>query len=105
LQESNDEAAKQRERQIEIMQAQLDYQKENGEFNERVYELMSSALSPDGTLLTDSDLYLLLSKQENWAALSDVNKSIWEEELNSTFKEVGAFLLKQYADWNGEFYT
>ena len=105
LQEDNDAAAKQREKQIEIMQAQLDYSKEAGEFNEQVAELISNALSPDGTLLTDSDLYQLLTKQENWAAMSAVNKEIWEEELRSTFKEVGAFLLKDYADWTGKFYT
>lgn len=105
LQDDNDASAKQRDKQIEIMQAQLDYSKEVGEFNEQVTELISSALSPDGTLLTDSDLYKLLSKQENWSALSAVNKQIWEEELTSTFKEVGAYLLKDYAEWTGEFYT
>ena len=104
ISEDNDAAAKQRDKQIEIMQAQLDYQKESGEFNEYVSELISSALSPEGTLLTDSDLYQLLTKQENWAAMSAVNKQVWEEELKTTFKEVGAFLLKQYADWNGDFY-
>ena len=105
ISEDNDAAAKQRDKQIEIMQAQLDYQKESGAFNEYVSELISSALSPEGTLLTDSDLYQLLTKQENWAAMSAVNKSVWEEELKTTFKEVGAFLLKNYADWTGEFYS
>ena len=105
ISEDNDAAAKQRDKQIEIMQAQLDYQKESGEFNEYVSELISSALSPEGTLLTDSDLYQLLTKQENWAAMSAVNKQVWEEELKTTFKEVGAFLLKNYADWTGEFYS
>ena len=105
LQEDNDEAAKQRDKQIEIMQAQLDYQKENGEFNDYISNLISSALSPDGTLLTTSELYELLNEQENWEAMSATNKQIWEEELNTTFKEVGAFLLKDYADWTGKFYT
>ena len=97
LQEDNDAAAKQREKQIEIMQAQLDYSKENGEFNEQVAELLSGALSTEGTLLTTSDLYQLLTNQENWAAMSAVNKEIWEEELNKTFKEVGAYILKENA--------
>ena len=37
--------------------------------------------------------------------MSDVSKTVWEEELNGTFKEVAAFLLKQNAEENGTFYT
>ena len=105
LQEDNDAAAQQRERQIEIMQAQLDYQSENGEFNAYISELLSSAMGADGELLTNSDLVALLKEQENWDAMSAVSKQVWEEELNGTFKEVAAFLLKQNAEQNGTFYT
>ena len=105
LQDDNDAAAQQRERQIEIMQAQLDYQSENGEFNAFIRQLMEDAISPDGQLLTDSELYNLLKTQENWDAMSDVNKQVWEEELTGTFKQVAAFLLKQNAEENGTFYT
>ena len=105
LQEGNDAAAQQRERQIEIMQAQLDYQSENGEFNAYISELLSSAMGADGELLTNSDLVALLKEQENWDAMSTVSKQVWEEELNGTFKEVAAFLLKQNAEQNGTFYT
>ena len=103
LQEDNDTAAKQREHQIEIMQAQLDYQSENGEFNDAVQDLLTSAMGADGELLTNSDLVNLLKDQENWAAMSDVSKQVWDEELNSTFKEVAAFLLKETADEIGQF--
>ena len=105
LQEDNDAAAQQRERQIEIMQAQLDYQSENGEFNAYISELLTSAMGADGELLTNSDLVALLKEQENWDAMSDTSKQVWEEELNGTFKEVAAFLLKQNAEENGTFYT
>jgi hypothetical protein len=37
--------------------------------------------------------------------MSDVNKQVWEEELNNTFKEVVAFLLKENSVENGTFYT
>ena len=87
------------------MQAQLDYQSENGEFNAFIKQLMEDAISPDGQLLTDSELYNLLKEQENWEAMSDVNKQVWEEELNNTFKEVVAFLLKENSVENGTFYT
>lgn len=105
LQDDNAAAQEQRERQIEIMQAQLDYQSENGEFNAYISELLSSAMGADGELLTNSDLVDLLKEQENWSAMSDVNKEVWDEELNGTFKEVAAFLLKQNAEENGTFYT
>ena len=105
LQEDNDAAAQQRERQIEIMQAQLDYQSENGEFNAYISELLTSAMGADGELLTNSDLVTLLKEQENWDAMSDVSKQVWDEELNGTFKEVAAFLLKENAEQNGTFYT
>ena len=87
------------------MQAQLDYQSENGEFNAFIRQLMEDAISPDGSLLTDSELYNLLKEQENWDAMSEVNKQVWEEELNNTFKEVVAFLLKENSVENGTFYT
>ena len=105
LQEDNDAAAQQRERQIEIMQAQLDYQSENGEFNAYISELLTTAMGADGELLTNSDLVTLLKEQENWDAMSDVSKQVWDEELNGTFKEVAAFLLKENAEQNGTFYT
>lgn len=105
LQEDNDAAAQQRERQIEIMQAQLDYQSENGEFNAYISELLTAAMGADGELLTNSDLVTLLKEQENWDAMSDVSKQVWDEELNGTFKEVAAFLLKQNAEENGTYYT
>lgn len=105
LQEDNDAAAQQRQQQIDIMQAQLDYQSQNGEFNAAVRELLETAMGADGELLTNSDLANLLKEQENWAAMSDVSKTVWEEELNGTFKEVAAFLLKENAEQNGTFYT
>ena len=97
LQEDNDAAAQQREKQIEFMQAQLEYSKKNGDFNDKVTELLTGALSTEGTLITTSDLRQLLIEEENWKAMSDINKQIWEEELNETFKQVGAQILKENA--------
>jgi len=55
-------------------------------------------MGADGELLTNSDLVTLLKEQENWDAMSDVSKQVWDEELNGTFKEVAAFLLKENAE-------
>jgi len=59
-----------------------------------VQELLTTAMGADGELLTNSDLVTLLKEQDNWAAMSTVSQEVWEEELNGTFKEVAAFLLK-----------
>ena len=103
LQEDNEAAALQREKQIELLQAQLDYSVLNGDFNDDVSELLHSAMAADGSLLTDSNLYQLLQQEESWSAMSDVDKAIWEDELNSTFKEVSAFLLKEKSEADGSF--
>ena len=103
LQDDNEAAAEQRQKQIEIMQAQLDYQQQSGEFNAYVRELLETAMGAEGELLTNSDLMTLLKDQENWSAMSEVSKQVWEDELNTTFKEVAAFILKQNAEENGTF--
>ena len=105
LQDDNQAAAEQREKQIEIMQAQLDYQSENGEFNEYMRTLLESAMGADGELLTNSDLVDLLKTQENWDAMTAVQKDLWDEELDGKFKEVAAFILKDNAEQNGTYIT
>ena len=103
LQESTDEAAKQREKQIDIMQAQLDYWEESGALNEEVASLIQGAIGEDGQLLNDSNLISLLQSQENWSAMSAVEQEVWYEELNNDFKEVVAFLLKQQGETDDSF--
>ena len=105
LQDDNDAAAQQREKQIEIMQAQLDYQAENGEFNAYLRDLLDTAVDTDGHLATDSALYRLLAEQDNIKAMTDVERSVWEEELNGTFKEVMAFMLKEQGEAEGSYFT
>ena len=105
LQDDNQAAAEQREKQIEIMQAQLDYQSENGEFNEYMRTLLETAMGADGELLTNSDLVDLLKTQENWDAMTAVQKDLWEQELWGDFKEVVAFILKDNAEQNGTYIT
>lgn len=103
LQDDNAKAAEQREKQIELMQAQLDYAAQNGDFNNEVQELISGALGADGELLTNSDLFNLLQQEESWAAMSATNKELWEDELNNTFKEVSAYLLKEQGEIDGSY--
>ena len=105
LSEDNSAAAEQREHQIEIMQAQLDYAQENGEYWNMVTQLITEATGDDGQLLTNTRLEQLLQNNESWDAMSETQQAVWEEELTSTFKEVVAYLLKENSELNGTFYT
>lgn len=103
LQTDNQLAAEQRQKQIDLMQAQLDQQVKEGAFNDYIREIISTSISSDGTLATDSDLFKLLSSEENVAAMSETSKAVWEEELDNKFKEVTAFLLKTQSEADGSY--
>ena len=106
LQDDNDAAAEQREKQIEIMQAQLDYQSENGEFNAYMKELIESAVDPStGALAKGSDLYELLTYADNVKAMTETGKEIWEEELHGTFSQVVGDLLTRQGGAEQTYFT
>lgn len=94
LQEQEDYAAEQRERQIALMQSQLDFQQKTGELWEKVNKLIEDAMGDGGQLLQESELINILktSTSETWQGLSDANKQLWEKELINQFKEVFAYL-------------
>ena len=92
LQDQEDFAAEQRERQIELMQSQLDYAEISGELWDEVSSLIEGAIDPNGKLVSNSALVELLKNSESWKGLSDVQRKVWGEELEKTFKEVVAYL-------------
>jgi len=77
----NEEAAEQRERQIEIMQSQLDYAAESGQYWAEVSELLSSAFNADGSLNNNSALVNLLKETEGFKALSEFGGMQWIDQL------------------------
>jgi len=83
LQEQNDEAAQQRQEQIDLMQQSLDWQEKNGEFWEQAYQILEQGIGPDGSLLKGSELEQLLKSSEGWQGLSDAAKMKWLEELET----------------------
>lgn len=85
LSNDNDEAAEQRSKQIEIMQAQLDYQKEMGFFWDEVYALIDTAIGDDGGLLLSSDLVELLQTIEGYAGMSIFAQANWKQELADSY--------------------
>ena len=80
LQEQNDKAAEQREKQIAIAEAQLKKWEESGEIWNNVYELMSSGIDENGIVI-GSDLYQLLAQNEDYPSMSNLEKLKWAEEL------------------------
>ena len=80
LQEQNDQAAEQRERQINIMQKQLDQWVSSGRIWEDAYKLMSSGIDENGIVI-GSDLYELLAQNEDYASMSNLEKLEWAEKL------------------------
>lgn len=80
LQKQNDEAAEQREKQIAILQAQLDKWIESGEVWARVYELMEHGIDEDG-IIVNSELYDLLLGNAEYPSMSNLEKWKFTEEL------------------------
>ena len=91
LNESNEQAREQREKQIELMQAQLDYQKENGLLWKQVHDLINGAYI-DGAFNTDSELSRLLQTTEGYSAMTEAQRKGWADELNATVKEARGYL-------------
>ena len=83
LQQQNDEAAQQRERQIEIAQEQLDHWVKTGEVWNAVYGLLATGIDDDG-IISGSDLEELLKDSANFKGMSELEKVDWLETLEDT---------------------
>ena len=89
LEKQNDEAAAAREKQIEIMQDQLDWFSANGGFWEQVNNLIGNGddLLPDKEALFD-----LFKNFDNFNAMSAEEQEQFEEELLHDIENVSAEL-------------
>lgn len=82
LQKQNEEAAEQRERQIQIAQQQLDQWFESGSQWQTVQKLIEDGTKKTEGLLHGSELETLLKNNANWQAMSDTAKSDWFKDAN-----------------------
>ena len=96
LSKQNDDAQEAREKQIELMQAQLDYASENGEFWNQAYELINDGFSSDGSLNQASQLWDLLKADQGWNGLSKFGQLNWQEEISKAIIAAS----QGYANWN-----
>ena len=91
LSDSNELAREQREKQIELMQAQLDYQKENGLLWDEVHDLMASAFEDGKLTMSDKELMGLLQSAEGWDAMTTAQRQAWADEVKAAAKEAAAY--------------
>lgn len=89
---ANEKAEEQRQQQIDLLQHQLDWDKENGKFWAQVNELLSTAINPDGSLNNNSPLVELLKNTEGYKAMSEFGKQNWWTNLQKTVAEAMAGL-------------
>ena len=92
LQRQNDEAAAQREQQINIAQAQLDHYIETGAIWQEVYSLMTSGLNEKTGLIRGSRLEEVLQKAENFSGLSAIGKMEWLKDLETNIASALSYL-------------
>ena len=94
LSEANDQAAEQRQQQIDLMTAQLEYWQETGALWTEVAELLEGGISMDGTLIGGSELEQVLQNADEWKAMSEQQREVWVNELITSANQAGAYLLK-----------
>lgn len=93
LNKANEEAAEQRERQIEIMQSQLDYQQETGYFWEQAHDLIAQLVENDGKIDPSSPLGKLLTANSDWKSMSEQQKATWVDDLEQTIMSGLAWII------------
>lgn len=91
LQKQNDEAAEQRERQINIAQANLDHMVMFGRLWGTVSGLYDQLVDSNGNINKNSAVYDLLKEFVNYEGMSAEQRKKWEEEIQNS-----AALAHQY---------
>ena len=106
LQDDANNAAEQRQHQIDIMQNQLDVAKENGTLWGEVWDLINTATAADGTFSQNTELVTLLEESEAYQSLSKIGQMKWWEEVAEAFKRAQVGLSeaedKYGVDANGD---
>ena len=83
LQEQNEIAAEQRERQINILQTQLDQEVETGKIWQQVKDLMNTGINGEDGLVKGSDLEGILKDAENFEGLSALQQLDWFRNMET----------------------
>lgn len=95
LEQQNDEAAEQRERQISIAQANLDHMVEFGKLWTQVNGIYDDVLNANGAIDKNSPAYKLLQELAGYKGMSDEQKKQWEEEIQNQATQAVQYLSGQ----------
>lgn len=87
LQKQNDQAAEQRQHQIDLMQAQLDQYSESDKIYQEVAELMKTGLDSKNGLVTGQRLEELLKDSANFKGMSEIGRMEWLRGLETTIAQ------------------
>ena len=87
LQKQNDEAAEQRQHQIELLEKQLEHDKEAGKFWKEVQEYMDGLKTGDTALLIS-----LLQDAEDYGSMSEAQKKDFDTDLDSQIKSSASYM-------------
>lgn len=90
LEKQNNEAAKQRNQQIQIARSQLKYDQESGIIAKEVKELLKGT-SAEGKGNWQS-IFELLMQKDGFKGLTETEKEVWQEKTTENFKSALAFL-------------
>ena len=84
LSKQNEEASKQRQKQIDILQAQLDLWTESGGATEEAQSIIENSLAKiqNGESLLGTELGKILSKDVDFSQMSPEEKAAWEKETS-----------------------
>lgn len=96
LTQQNDDAQTARERQIDLMQKQLDYASKNGDFWNQTYDLLTNAFTESGEINLASQVWGLLKDDEGWKGMSKFGQLNWQEEISRAILAAS----HGYANWN-----
>lgn len=95
IEEQNESAAEQREKQITIMEAQLEQAQETGALWNEAYQKIAEGVDATGALIHGSELEVLLQKSESFAGMSKLEKMDWLDELTNTVKQGVIYLAHE----------
>ena len=105
IQDQNDEASEQRERQIAIMEEQLEWNRESGKYaaDARMYILDARNKLNEGVPLEKTQLYEIISSGENWQADSWAKQlENWDELLVGTAQALAYLDNRENRDYMAE---
>lgn len=98
LQDKNDLAAEQRQRQVEIMQSQLEWNIENGVYVQEAIQMIHEAMV-DGKVTPEDRLYTELAKAEGWEHKSEIDRGQIITEIQQLAVEAKQALAQQQSGW------